>query len=29
VDESMVVFLVVTDNMAYLVEMEEGKSHLP
>jgi hypothetical protein len=29
VDESMVVFLVVTDNMAYLVEMEKGKSHLP
>jgi hypothetical protein len=29
VDESMVVVLMVTDNMAYLVESEEGESHLP
>jgi hypothetical protein len=29
VDESMVVVLMVTDNMAYLVETEEGESHLP
>ncbi len=25
----MVVVLMVTDNMAYLVETEEGESHLP
>jgi uncharacterized membrane protein YgcG len=29
VDESMVIILMVTDNMAYLVETEEGESHLP
>ncbi len=29
VDESMVVVLMVTDNMAFLVETEEGESHLP
>jgi hypothetical protein len=29
VDESMVVVLMVTDNMAYLVETEDGESHLP
>jgi hypothetical protein len=26
---TMVVIMMVTDNMAYLVETEEGESHLP
>jgi hypothetical protein len=29
VDESMVIIMMVTDNMAYLVETEDGESHLP
>ncbi len=29
VDESTVIIMMVTDNMAYLVETEEGESHLP
>jgi hypothetical protein len=28
VDESMMIIIMVTDNMAYLVETEDGKIHL-